>query len=205
MAESPVRHAALLAAGLVLASLLPAQAQEPRCTGHELLAKPRPENNCLTAKPEVYPSPDKALRAVVYPVGLTLYATPDIESRVAIRGPDSTLVTSKDFSSARGTTGYYVVRAEWSPDSQFFVFSMSSSGGHSPWSFPTWVFGREKGLIVSFNKVIGDRPTTSEEFRFSGPSTVVATTWDKPGSDGRVSITVDLAEAIKNESLFSEK
>ncbi len=74
---------------------------------------------------------------------------------------------------------------------------MSSSGGHSPWSFPTWVYSRKKNLIVSLNKMIGDNPTTSEDFNFSGPHTVAATTWDKPGSDSRVPVVGDLEEAIE--------
>src|SRR5262249_23644314 len=64
--------------------------------------------------------------------GCQLYATPDMESRVVIRASNSDTLTSKDYSSPRGANGYYVVNAKWSPDSQFFVYSMSSSGGHSP-------------------------------------------------------------------------
>jgi hypothetical protein len=177
-------------------SSLLAQAPSP-CSGHQLLDKPRAEGSCLGVKPEVHPSPDKALRAVVFPVGMDLHASPDIESRIVIRANGAKLVTSKDFSSPRGTNGYYVVRAAWSPDSQFFVFSMSSSGGHSPWSFPTFVFSRERGAIVSFNDMIGGNPTVSEEFKFSGPHTITATTWEKSGSDKHVPVVVDLADAIK--------
>jgi hypothetical protein len=73
---------------------------------------------------------------VVLPVEISLNATPDMESRVVIRTSKGETVTSKDYSSPRGFNGYYVVRAQWSPDSKFFVYSLSSSGGHSPWSFP---------------------------------------------------------------------
>jgi len=187
----------LLAAGLPLTELSSAHAQDNnRCSGHQLLPTPRAESSCATVRPEVYPSPDKALRALVLPVETDLHATPDMESRVVIRTVEGKLLTSKDYSSPRGANGYYVARAKWSPDSQFFVFSTSSSGGHSPWSFPTWVYSREKDLIVSFNKMIGDNPTTSEDFNFSRPHTVAATTWEKPGSDNRIPIVVDLEDAI---------
>src|SRR5262249_167505 len=49
---------------------------------------------------------------------------------------------------------YYVVNAKWSPDSQFFVYSMASSGGHSPWSFPMMVYSREKKRIAGLSDMI---------------------------------------------------
>jgi hypothetical protein len=64
-----------------------------------------------------------------------------MESRVVIRTSNGETLNSKDYSSPRGFNGYYVVNAKWSPDSRFFVYSMSSSGGHSPWQFPMAVYG----------------------------------------------------------------
>src|SRR5262249_33905209 len=125
-------------------------------------------------KPQIYPSPDGALRALVFPVDVSLYATPDMESRVVIRASNSDTLTSKDYSSPRGANGYYVVNAKWSPDSQFFVYSMSSSGGHSPWSFPMMVYGRQKNRIAGFSDMIRGGPTVSADFHFAGPHTLVA-------------------------------
>lgn len=188
---------------MVLVSATSAVAQAPaqtqandQCSGRRLLATPRPEGSCLTARLQVHPSPDQAMRAIVWPVGMSLFATPDIESRVVIRANESKLVTSRDHSSPRGTNGYYVVRAKWSPDSRFFVYSMASSGGHSPWSFPTFVFSRDKGAIVSLNDMIRG-PTVSDSFEFSGPSTLTATTWEKQGSDKHIPVVVDLEDAIR--------
>jgi len=180
---------------LVLAS--PALAESDPCVGHQLLDKPRAEGSCLTMHPEVHASPDKAVRAVIYPVGMDLNASPDIESRIVFRGNDAKLLTSRDYASARGSNGYYVVNAKWSPDSQFFVYSMSSSGGHSPWSFPTWVYSREKNAIFGFSDMIGGNPTISSDFSFTAPHTIKATTWEKQGSDKQVPVTVDLGEAIE--------
>ena len=180
----------LLWAGTALAQTV------DQCSGRDFLNPPRAEGSCLTIKPQVYPSPDQALRAVVWPVGMTLHATPDIESRVVIRGNEAMLITSKDYSSPRGANGYYVVRAKWSPDSQFFVYSMSSSGGHSPWQFPTWVFSRDKGRIVNFSDMIGGKPMMSDDFEFTGPHTIKAVTWEKSGSDKQVPVVVDLAAAM---------
>src|SRR4051812_46610531 len=100
---------------LLWATAAPAQAANP-CTGHQFLKSPRAEGSCLTLKPHVLPSPDRALRAIVFPVGMDLHASPDIESRVVIRADAAKLVTSRDHSSPRGTNGYYVVNGRWSPD-----------------------------------------------------------------------------------------
>jgi len=179
-------------------TLLPAVAvaQVP-CSGHKLLPTPRPESSCNNVKPKIYPSPDGMLRALVFPVDISLHATPDMESRVVIRNSKGETLTSNDYSSPRGTNGYYVVTAKWSPDSQFFIYSMSSSGGHSPWSYPMAVYGRAKNLIAKFSDMINGNPTVSADFSFTGPHTVVASTWKQPGAlDDKVPVTVDLAEAF---------
>lgn len=179
-------------------TLLPAHAiAEVACSGHKLLPAPRPESSCSNVKPRIYASPDGALRALVFPVDVSLYATPDMESRVVIRTSKGDTLTSKDYSSPRGTNGYYVFNAKWSPDSQFFVYSMSSSGGHSPWSFPMMVYSREKKRIAGFSDMIDGKPTVSADFHFTGPHTVVASTWKQPGSlDDKVAVTVNLEDAF---------
>ena len=160
MRRKPKWVPSLSVLGVALASLLSADALAAGpCTGHKLLRAPRAELSCSNVKPQVYPSPDGTLRAVEYPVDISLNATPDMESRVVIRTSNSDTLISKDYSSPRGANGYYVVNAKWSPDSQFFVYSMSSSGGHSPWSFPMMVYSRQKNRIAGFSDMIhGGRP-----------------------------------------------
>ncbi|HYX80769.1 MAG TPA: hypothetical protein VE714_00155 [Gemmatimonadales bacterium] len=148
-------------------------------------------------KPAIYASPDGALRALVVPVDVSLYATPDMESRIVIRTAKGDTLTSKDYSSPRGTNGYYVIDAKWSPDSQFFVYSMASSGGHSPWSFPMMVYSREKNRFAGFSDMIEGRPTLSSDFHFAGPHTLVASTWKQQGSlDDKIPVTVNLEDAF---------
>jgi len=177
----------------VSAATLPAAAAELACSGHKLLRDPRPESSCSNVKPAIYASPDGALRALVFPVDVSLYATPDMESRTA----KGDTLTSKDYSSPRGTNGYYVVDAKWSPDSQFFVYSMASSGGHSPWSFPMMVYSRQKNRIAGFSDMIEGRPTLSADFHFAGPHTLVASTWKQQGClDDKIPVTVNLEDAF---------
>lgn len=97
-------------------ALLPALVRaEVACTGHKLLPNPRSESSCSNAKPVIYASPDGALRGVVLPVDVSLYATPDMESRVVIRTSKGDTLTSKYYSSPRGTNGYYVVMQNGRP------------------------------------------------------------------------------------------
>jgi hypothetical protein len=180
---------------------MPAHAEVP-CTGHQFLQTPRPETSCETLMPEILISPDKAMHASVLPVNVSLYATPDMESRVVIRSSDGDTLTSEDYASPRGMNGYYVYSAKWSPDSQFFVYSLTSSGGHQPWSFPIMVYSRKRNLIAKFSDMIHDRPTLSGDFGFSAPHTVTARTWKEQGAtDQPVPITVNLEEAFASLKL----
>ena len=187
-------------AALAVAILISASAAgraEELCSGHKLLPKPRPEASCQNVTAQSYPSPDKTLIATVVPVDVSLYATPDMESRVVIRNAAGDTLASKDYSSPRGTNGYYVYRAQWSPDSQFFAFSLTSSGGHSPWSYPIMVYSRQKNSIAKFSDMIDGKPTLSGDFSFTGPHTIRATTWKQPGDlDDTVAATVDLPGAF---------
>jgi hypothetical protein len=202
-----IRLTSVLAASLLATSfamLAPADVlADARCSGHELLSKPRPEASCRYVVPQVFVSPDKQMRALVYPADVLLDATPDLESRVVIRSSAGDTLTSEDHSSPRGMNGYYVYRAKWSPDSQFFVYSLVSSGGHSPWSFPIMVYSRKGTVIAKFSDMIDGKPTLSGEFNFAGPHTLTATTWSQPAAAGdnalpdKVPITVDLGEAFK--------
>lgn len=187
-----------LALGAGLMTSVPAAAlAADECHGHRLLAEPRPATSCQKMVPQVYASPDGDLRAWVVPAGVSLYATPDIESRVVIRSAQGDTLTSKDYSSPRGTNGYYVHQARWTPDSQFFVFSMISSGGHSPWSFPTMVYSRQKNLFARLSDMIDGKPLLSGDFQVSAPHALRVVTWKRQGNlEDTISITVDLAKAF---------
>jgi len=148
--------------------------------------------------PHVYVSPDATLRALVLPIDVDVHQHM-WESHVIISTSKGKRLASKDYSS-EGAHGHYVVNAKWSPDSQFFVYSMSSSGGHSPWHFPTWVYSHQKNLIINFEEIIGGKPTVSKDFNFSGPHTVTATIWKKGlefRDEDAEPIVVDLEDAIK--------
>lgn len=167
------------------------------CSGHQLLPKPRPQGSCQNVKPGTFTSPDKKTIAAVLAVDPSLNDTPDMESNVVIRSSAGGAPSSKDYSSPGGANGYYVLNAKWSPDSQFFVYSMMSSGGHSPWSFPIWVYSVKKNQFASFSGMINGAPTVSGTFTISKPHTLNASTWKQPGDlDDKVPVSVDLETAF---------
>ncbi len=82
-----------------------------------------------------YRSPDGRYLARVIPYPKVPHGSG--ESKIEIYSGDA-IVSSASYSSGDGEHGFGVVRAAWSPDSRFFVYSMSSSGGHQAWHFPTY-------------------------------------------------------------------
>lgn len=109
-----------------------------------------------------YVSPDGALHARVLAAGKL-----GTESRPEIRWADGSLVCDRSWGSPDGEHGLAVVHAGWTPDSQFFVVSTTSSGGHSPWHFPTYYFRRKQANIASLDDRVG--PITSAQFKLSAP------------------------------------
>src|SRR5258708_21271788 len=69
-------------ASMTFATHAPAQVA---CSGHKLLPIPRPESSCSDVKTKIFPSPDGALRALVFPVDVSIYSKPDMEFREIIR------------------------------------------------------------------------------------------------------------------------
>jgi hypothetical protein len=187
---------ALATAALVLAATA-AEAGEAQCAGHQLLVPRRPEASCWTIAPQIIEAPNRAFRAVIYPADISLDATPDMESRVVIRSARGDTLSSKDHSSPRGANGHYVYRGAWSPDGQYFVYSLVSSGGHSPWSWPIWVFSVKRTQFARFSDMIAGRPTLSGDFTFQGTHALTAMTWPRDGDiEHRVPVTVDLDAAF---------
>jgi len=188
----------LLLAAITAAALLPRDAfADTPCSGHQLLSTPRPAGSCQNVKPRTFTSPDKKTIASVLAVDKSLNATPDMESNVVLRSSAGATLASKDYSSPDGANGYYVLNAKWSPDSQFFVFGMMSSGGHSPWSFPIWVYSAGKKQFASFSDMINGSPTISGTFTIAKPHTLNASTWKAPGDlTDKVPVSVDLETAF---------
>ena len=78
----------------------------------------------------------------------------------------------KSFASADGEHGFGVAKAQWTPNSQFFIFSMGSSGGHQPWHHPIYFYSRTENRFYCLDDYVG--PITSA-FTLTKPN-VISTT-----------------------------
>ena len=116
-------------------------------------------------------SPDHQLRACVVEVGK--FPAPLNESRVEILDTSGKLVASRNFGSPKGDQGRSVVHSAWTPDSNFFVFSTQSSGGHSPWHWNTYFYSRKKNNFAQLDDAIG--PVIKPNFQLHAPDVVEAT------------------------------
>lgn len=115
-----------------------------------------------------YPSPDGKLTALIIPLSGAAYGAG--ENRIEIRSRDGSLVFSQDYASEDKEHGFGVEHAAWTPDSTFFVYSLSSSGGHQPWHFPTDFI--EIGTLKShrLDEYIG--PVTDPDFKLLAPDRI---------------------------------
>jgi hypothetical protein len=136
------------------------------------------------AKRQSHDSPDGQLRAAVIGAGKK-----GSESRVEIRTASGKLIAQASYVSSDGEHGKSVVKADWTPDSRFFVWSMENTGGHSPWHWPTSYFSRKRNRVLSLDDAVG--AITDPQFTLRPPD--VIQTRRKCGADIKgVSVTVSL-------------
>ena len=103
------------------------------------------------------------------------------EETVTITWRGSGLRAEFPMTSKSGDNGRNVLKAEWSPDSKFFVFSTFSSGGHSSWNFQTYVYSVDSNKFVSVDEKV--RPVTDERFQLISPHTLQVETLNPSGID----------------------
>jgi len=112
-----------------------------------------------SSQTETFPSPDGAITAFVRS---TKAPEATRESRIELRSQDGRVLASRNYASKDGEHGYGVTKAAWTPDSQFFVYSLESSGGHQAWHTPVQFFSRSKNKIVSVDDALKDAVTNAQ-------------------------------------------
>ncbi len=91
------------------------------------------------------------------------------ESTMQVISARGDTLLRRSFASDDGAHGYGITQAEWTADSRFFVFCMTSSGGHQPWHVPTSIYCVADGHIISVDRNLG--PVTSS-FRILQPDSL---------------------------------
>lgn len=138
--------------------------------------------------PLSYSSPDGALKAIIVPTGRDAgankienrsdYGNPlEYECRVEVHDSKGRKIWSENFSSMDHDHGRGVAFASWSPDSNYFVFSTVSSGGHHPWQFFTYAYSRRKNDLYLLDPILGE--VVQQKFTFSAPDKITLTVFDR--------------------------
>jgi hypothetical protein len=144
-------------------------------------------------QPKEYTSPDKELKALVIPI-----AKKNREGRIEIRKITGELLLKKTYESADGEHGFVVEHAAWTPDSNYFVYGMYSSGGHQPWHSPIDFYYRKDNTIWHLDEFV--EPVAETEFQVKPPNIVKVTinTRDKEGIiDGLSEREIGLVDITK--------
>lgn len=111
------------------------------------------KSTTVFSRTEEFKSPDGMLVALVR---YTKAPEATSESRIEVKTRTGRLLVKRNYSSEDGEHGYGVTKAEWTPDSQFFVYSLESSGGHSAWHSPMQFFSRNDRKITSLDDLLHD-------------------------------------------------
>jgi hypothetical protein len=135
---------------------------------------------CWPGEPRPYHliSPDHELVAIVRstkPTETILESRVELKTRDA-QGIDGPVFASRTYISADGKHGYGVARAGWTPDSQFFVYSLESSGDHQSGQASVHFFSRKDNKIVELDQILKDA-VSSRQFLISAPDRVTVELW----------------------------
>jgi len=111
------------------------------------------------------------------------------ESVVSVFEPSGKEIARLDLTSETGSNGVGVEMAGWTPNSSVFVFTGSSSGGHSPWKVPGFLFLRSRGVFVSLESALS-APIVDTKFVLNEPDVLSVTLGtgksDRAGTTRRV-------------------
>ena len=111
-------------------------------------------------------------RVVILPVG-KLSGHGEAESRIEFYSSQNRMLCALDYSSEDSEHGFGVVKAAWTPDNNYFVFSLTSSGGHQPWHTPTLFYSVADHTIDSLESHLKVAGISKGEFFLSDPNVVL--------------------------------
>jgi len=145
---------------------------------------------------KTYQSPDGALSAQIIPAKKNLLGNA-YESRVEIRTEEGKLLKTADYTSEDGDHGLIVANTEWNPDSQFFIYSAYSSGGHSPWFSRVYFYNRNDNKLYDFSEASGFT-VANDEFSVTAPDIVTFTVYTCVGMGPTTTKSFKLSDVIGN-------
>jgi dipeptidyl aminopeptidase/acylaminoacyl peptidase len=87
------------------------------------------------------------------------------EDRIVIRRLDPRDIAEYSLLSSDSEQGGHIEKIQWSPKGKYLVFTTSSSGGHSPWHFKTYIFSTERWEFLGLDDAVA--AVTSPDFSFT--------------------------------------
>ena len=125
---------------------------------------------CVSAKSKKEYKTKDGNRVVILPI-----SHDDSESRIEFYSSQNQMLCAPDYSSDDGEHGFGVIKAAWTPDNNYFVFSLTSSGGHQPWHTPIYFYSVRDSQIRSLEKLVQLAGISNGNFGLEAPNTVVLT------------------------------
>src|SRR5215472_16096339 len=147
----------------------------------------------VAKKTHRYVSPDGTASVSVIPVGKK--GLEQSESLIEFRTAEGKLLCGLNYSSSDGEHGFGVVTAAWTPDSRYFVFSLTSSGGHQAWHAPTQFYSSKTGAIRTLDDYLDGAGISNPDFTLRSPNIVNTAIWEN--KDVPVSVRL---ESVLNRS-----
>jgi len=77
------------------------------------------------------------------------------ESKIYIYNSKRKLVLYSNFTSEDREHGYKIIKTEWTANSNCFVFTVGSSGGHQPWYSPIFIYSVTDKKLLSIDEILG--------------------------------------------------
>ena len=154
-----------------------------------------------TEAPKLWPSPNhKAVASAITRLYPGKPDRPDLSWQdVSFKDTKGHLLASLSLEEGTGINRALVSEALWSPDSRFFVFATWSSGGHSSWHSPTYVYDATTSDIYSIDDTIKSVTGESEtQIQFTKVDTLRLRFWDGENAQPDASpAEIDLIKFVK--------
>lgn len=137
-----------------------------------------------------YPSYDGKHRARITQVRKAPKTGP--ENKIQLLDQKGKVLLERDYSSQSGEHGLIIEKASWTPDSEYFVYSTSSSGGHQPWQSLIFIYRRSDNVLLDAQDFL--LPVADANFTLSEPDRITLIIWTPfepaKGIDGSIKLPI---------------
>ncbi len=128
-----------------------------------------------------YVAPDSQSTAIISEMKS---AFPHIsEGIIEFRTKAGKTLLRKDFTSTDGEHGFDIGAIGWTANSHFFVFNLTSSGGHQAWSQPVQVYCLESNKVINLLDYLGPAITEQQVVSLGPPDSLFVSDADTSGGN----------------------